>query len=118
MYAMFPRLRERRSQLGGTLSGGEQQMLAISRGLMAEPKLLLLDEPTLGLAPIVATAIFESIAAMRRDGLTILIAEQDVGRTLKLADVAYVIENGEVVLSGSGSSLLSDPRVHSAYLGL
>ena len=118
MYAMFPRLLERRHQLGGTLSGGEQQMLAISRGLMAEPRLLVLDEPTLGLAPLAADFIFESIAALRTQGLTILIAEQDVARTLEFADNAYVIENGMVVLTGTGTSLLKDSRVRSAYLGI
>ena len=118
MYTMFPRLLERRHQLGGTLSGGEQQMLAISRGLMAEPRLLVLDEPTLGLAPLAADFIFESIAALRTQGLTILIAEQDVARTLEFADNAYVIENGMVVLTGTGTSLLKDSRVRSAYLGI
>jgi branched-chain amino acid transport system ATP-binding protein len=118
MYTMFPRLLERRHQLGGTLSGGEQQMLAISRGLMAEPRLLVLDEPTLGLAPLAADFIFESIAALRTEGLTILIAEQDVARTLEFADNAYVIENGMVVLAGTGTSLLKDSRVRSAYLGI
>jgi branched-chain amino acid transport system ATP-binding protein len=118
MYAMFPRLLERRHQQGGTLSGGEQQMLAISRGLMAEPRLLVLDEPTLGLAPLAADFIFESIAALRAQGLTILIAEQDVARTLELADDAYVIENGVVALTGTGASLLKDARVRSAYLGI
>ena len=116
MYTMFPRLLERRHQLGGTLSGGEQQMLAISRGLMAEP--MVLDEPTLGLAPLAADFIFESIAALRTQGLTILIAEQDVARTLEFADNAYVIENGMVVLTGTGTSLLKDSRVRSAYLGI
>jgi branched-chain amino acid transport system ATP-binding protein len=118
MYAMFPRLLERRHQQGGTLSGGEQQMLAISRGLMAEPRLLVLDEPTLGLAPLAAEFIFESIGALRAQGLTILIAEQDVARTLELADQAYVIENGVVAVSGTGASLLKDSRVRSAYLGI
>lgn len=118
MYTMFPRLLERRHQLGGTLSGGEQQMLAISRGLMAEPSLLVLDEPTLGLAPLAADFIFELIAALRTQGLTILIAEQDVARTLEFADNAYVIENGMVVLTGTGTSLLKDSRVRSAYLGI
>jgi branched-chain amino acid transport system ATP-binding protein len=118
MYAMFPRLHERRHQLGGTLSGGEQQMLSISRGLMAEPRLLVLDEPTLGLAPLAADFIFESIASLRTQGLTVLIAEQDVARTLELADTAYVIENGMVVLTDTGTNLLKDSRVRSAYLGI
>jgi branched-chain amino acid transport system ATP-binding protein len=118
MYTMFPRLLERRHQLGGTLSGGEQQMLAISRGLMAEPRLLMLDEPTLGLAPLAADLIFESILALRTQGLTILVAEQDVARTLELADEAYVIENGMVVLTGTGTGVLKDSRVRSAYLGI
>jgi len=118
MYALFPRLRERRHQQGGTLSGGEQQMLAISRGLMAVPRLLVLDEPTLGLAPLAADFIFESISSLRGQGLTILLAEQDVARALDLADYAYVIENGVVALTGTGTSLLTDPRVRAAYLGI
>jgi len=118
IYALFPRLAERRSQLGGTLSGGEQQMLALGRGLMARPKLLLLDEPTLGLAPIVVRLIFETIARLRETGLSIVLAEQDVGQTLAIADRAYVIENGRIAFDGKGSALLGDPRVKSAYLGL
>lgn len=118
IYDLFPRLAERRSQSGGTLSGGEQQMLALGRGLMAQPKLLLLDEPTLGLAPKIATALFETIASLRERGLTILIAEQDVPRTLGLADHGYVIENGRIVLDGSGDALLKNPRVREAYMGL
>jgi branched-chain amino acid transport system ATP-binding protein len=118
IYALFPRLAERRNQLGGTLSGGEQQMLALGRGLMARPKLLLLDEPTLGLAPIVVRLIFETIARLRETGLSIVLAEQDVGQTLAIADRAYVIENGRIAFDGKGSALLGDPRVKSAYLGL
>ena len=118
VYALFPRLAERRNQLGGTLSGGEQQMLALGRGLMARPKLLLLDEPTLGLAPIVVRLIFETIARLRETGLSIVLAEQDVGQTLAIADRAYVIENGRIAFDGKGSALLGDPRVKSAYLGL
>jgi branched-chain amino acid transport system ATP-binding protein len=118
IYALFPRLAERRQQLGGTLSGGEQQMLALGRGLMAQPKLLLLDEPTLGLAPIVAQLIFETIQRLRAEGLTIVLAEQDVGQTLAIADRAHVIENGHIVLSGEGRDLLRDSRVRSAYLGI
>ena len=118
IYTLFPRLAERRRQLGGTLSGGEQQMLALGRGLMARPTMLLLDEPTLGLAPIVARLIFDTLERLRESGLTILLAEQDVPRTLAIADQAFVIENGRVALEGPGSALLADPRVKSAYLGL
>jgi branched-chain amino acid transport system ATP-binding protein len=118
VYALFPRLAERRRQTGGTLSGGEQQMLALGRGLMARPRLLLLDEPTLGLAPIMTRLIFETLARLRAAGLTILLAEQDVAQTLTLADHAYVLENGRVALEGSGAALLDDPRVKAAYLGL
>jgi branched-chain amino acid transport system ATP-binding protein len=118
VYALFPRLAERRQQLGGTLSGGEQQMLALGRGLMARPKLLLLDEPTLGLAPIMAKLIFDTILRLRDAGLTIVLAEQDVGQTLALADRAYVIENGRIAFDGAGPALLQDTRVKAAYLGL
>jgi branched-chain amino acid transport system ATP-binding protein len=118
VYALFPRLAERRHQAGGTLSGGEQQMLALGRGLMARPKLLLLDEPTLGLAPIMAKLIFATIQRLSESGLTIVLAEQDVGQTLSVAHRAYVIENGRIALSGEGAALLDDPRVKSAYLGL
>ena len=118
MFALFPRLQERRSQLAGTLSGGEQQMLAIARGLMSRPKRWLLDEPTLGLAPIMARFIFETIQKLRHNGLTILISEQDTQTTLKLASQAYVVENGRIALSGSGADVVRDPRVQQAYLGL
>ncbi|RII83674.1 branched-chain amino acid ABC transporter ATP-binding protein [Neopusillimonas maritima] len=118
MYELFPRLRERRSQAAGTLSGGEQQMLAIARGLMARPKLLLLDEPTLGLAPIMAQLVFDTIRSLNRSGLSILIAEQDTRNTLNLADEAYVVENGRITLHGSSDNLKNDPRVKEAYLGL
>jgi branched-chain amino acid transport system ATP-binding protein len=118
VYELFPRLAERRRQLGGTLSGGEQQMLAIGRGLMAAPRLLLLDEPTLGLAPLMVREIFATIARLRDGGTTILLAEQDVPRTLGIADRAYVIENGRVAFSGAGRELLGDARVRSSYLGL
>jgi branched-chain amino acid transport system ATP-binding protein len=118
VYALFPRLAERRRQAAGTLSGGEQQMLAIGRGLMARPRILLVDEPTLGLAPIAATAIFDILRRLRAEGLAVVLAEQDVPRTLALADSAYVIENGRLALSGSGAALLENPMVREAYLGL
>ncbi len=118
IYELFPRLRERRDQAAGTMSGGEQQMLAIGRGLMSDPRLLLLDEPTLGLAPAIAKDVFAIVEDLRRRGLTVLIAEQDVRRTLSLADTAYVVENGHVVLSGAGDALIRDERVREAYLGL
>lgn len=118
IYKSFPRLRERRAQKGGTLSGGEQQMLALGRGLMAMPELLLLDEPTLGLAPLMADTLFTSIAALQKAGMTILIAEQDTPRTLALAERAYVIENGRVAFDGTGQELLNNPRVREAYLGI
>ncbi len=118
IYDLFPRLRERRDQAAGTMSGGEQQMLAIGRGLMSDPRLLLLDEPTLGLAPAIAKDVFAIVENLRRRGLTVLIAEQDVRRTLNLADTAYVVENGRVVLSGAGDALIRDERVREAYLGL
>ncbi|MCW5770107.1 MAG: ABC transporter ATP-binding protein [Rhodospirillaceae bacterium] len=118
VYALFPRLAERRRQLGGTLSGGEQQMLAVGRGLMARPSVLLLDEPTLGLAPIMVRVIFDTLQRLRDDGLTVVLAEQDVRQTLGIADRAFVLENGRNVLDGPGAALLEDPRVKSAYLGL
>jgi len=118
VYAMFPRLAERRSQAGGTLSGGEQQMLALGRGLMARPGVLLLDEPTLGLAPAIAKDIFRIVPRLRDAGLTVIIAEQDLRRTLRIADFAYVLENGTVVSSGKGKDLENDPDVQRAYLGL
>ena len=117
IYEMFPRLRERRKQLGGTLSGGEQQMLAIGRGLMSEPRLLLLDEPTLGLAPGVAKQIFGLLPRFVELGVSVLIAEQDVYRTLEIASSAYVFENGRVTAQGSGAELLDDPAIRASYLG-
>jgi len=118
VYAMFPRLAERRRQHGGTLSGGEQQILALGRGLMARPRLLLLDEPSLGLAPLVAQAICDTIQALKSAGLTIVLAEQDVRRTLTMADQAYVLESGRRVMAGTGAELLADPKINSAYLGI
>jgi len=118
VYGQFPKLRERSRQLAATLSGGEQQMLAIGRGLMSRPALVLLDEPTLGLAPVMVKEVFAIIEAMRREGFTILLAEQNVRQTLEIADAAYVIENGRLVLSGTGAALAADPAVRRAYLGL
>ena len=117
-YELFPKLRERRHQRGGTLSGGEQQMLAIARGLMSNPDVLMLDEPTLGLAPQIAGSIFEMIQHLRNQGLTILIVEQDVKRTLQIADHAYVLENGSHVLNGPAGDVLNNPKVKQSYLGL
>jgi len=116
-FERFPRLKERQSQLSGTLSGGEQQMLAISRALMSEPKLLLLDEPSLGLAPLIITDIFRSIVALREAGLTILLVEQMANQALAVADRAYVLETGRVTLQGTGAQLARDPAVRAAYLG-
>jgi branched-chain amino acid transport system ATP-binding protein len=116
-FTMFPRLEERQEQLAGTLSGGEQQMLAIARALMSEPKLLLLDEPSLGLAPLIIRDIFDTIRALRETGLTILLVEQMANQALGVADRAYVLETGSVTLQGKGSDLLKDPKVRAAYLG-
>jgi branched-chain amino acid transport system ATP-binding protein len=118
IYSMFPRLRERQHQIGGMLSGGDQQMLSLGRDLMARPCLLLLDEPTLGLAPLMAQTIFEKIKELKASGLTIVIAEQDVRRTLELADWAYVLESGRSVMDGAGTDLLTDTRIRAAYLGI
>jgi branched-chain amino acid transport system ATP-binding protein len=114
---LFPRLKERFNQRGGTMSGGEQQMLAIGRALMSKPKLLLLDEPSLGLAPIIIQQIFEIVEQLRRDGVTVFLVEQNANQALKIADRAYVLENGRVVMQGSGAQLLVDPKVRDAYLG-
>ena len=117
VYALFPKLKEREAQMAGTLSGGEQQMVAIARGLMARPRLLILDEPSLGLAPIIVREMFEIIQTINREGITVLLVEQNVQQSLKLANRAYVLENGKVVLEGAGSELLDDQRVREAYLG-
>ena len=116
-FALFPRLEERQKQLGGTLSGGEQQMLAIGRGLMANPRLLLLDEPSLGLSPLFVKNIFETIAAINREGVTILLVEQNVNQALRIANRAYVLETGRVVLTGTGEELLANDHVKKAFLG-
>ncbi|WP_271411421.1 ABC transporter ATP-binding protein [Pseudomonas sp. Q1-7] len=114
---LFPRLKERFEQRAGTMSGGEQQMLAIGRALMSKPKLLLLDEPSLGLAPIIIQQIFDIIEQLRKDGVTIFLVEQNANQALKLADRGYVLENGHIVMQGSGEDLLNDPKVRDAYLG-
>ena len=117
VFALFPRLKEREGGLAGNLSGGEQQMLAIGRALMARPRLLLLDEPSMGLAPIVVQGIFRTLREIHAGGLTIFLVEQNVRQALKIAERAYVLENGRVVLEGSGRELLDEPRVQEAYLG-
>lgn len=114
---LFPRLRERYKQQAGTLSGGEQQMLAIGRGLMGKPRLLLLDEPSMGLAPLVVAQIFDIIHQVNREGVTVLLVEQNAAQALSLADRGYVLETGEIVLSGTGAELLADDRIRAAYLG-
>jgi len=118
VFALLPTLSERRGQVAGSMSGGEQQMLAIGRALMARPQVLLLDEPTEGLAPIYVKLLFDLIADLRRKGLTILIVEQNVHHVLRTADRAYVLENGRIVMEGEGSALLNDARLKTAYLGL
>lgn len=117
MFAMFPRLKERRNQRAGTLSGGEQQMLAIGRALMSRPKLLLLDEPSLGLAPLIVKQILNSLRDIASQGTTIFLVEQNANHALRLADRGYVLVNGEIRLSGTGQELLVDPEVRAAYLG-
>ncbi|WP_421507490.1 high-affinity branched-chain amino acid ABC transporter ATP-binding protein LivF [Erwinia rhapontici] len=117
VYELFPRLYERRVQRAGTMSGGEQQMLAIGRALMSQPRLLLLDEPSLGLAPIIIQQIFDTIEQLRQEGMTIFLVEQNANQALKLADRGYVLENGHVVLEDTGAALLANEAVRSAYLG-
>jgi branched-chain amino acid transport system ATP-binding protein len=118
VHALFPRLLERRSQMAGSLSGGEQQMCAIGRALMSEPSLLLLDEPSLGLAPIVVDQMFEAIRALHREGMTILLVEQNLAAALEIATRGYVIETGEMKMQGSAGDLRADPKIRTAYLGL
>ena len=117
VYELFPRLKERSWQLAGTLSGGEQQMLAVGRALMSRPKLLLLDEPSLGLAPLVVQDIFSIIREINKQGVTVLLVEQNANMALKIADLAYVLETGIITMSGTGAELLADSRVKEAYLG-
>ena len=116
-YARFPRLAERRNQVAGTLSGGEQQMLAMSRALMCHPRLLMLDEPSMGLSPLLVDQVFEIIKDINKDGTTILLVEQNAGKSLAISDRAYVMENGSIVLSGTGAELASSEKVKKAYLG-
>jgi branched-chain amino acid transport system ATP-binding protein len=118
VYAQFPRLRERRRQLAGTLSGGERQMCAIARGLMSVPRLLMLDEPSLGLSPRLVGEVFTTILGLRAQGITVLLVEQNVHRALEIAQRGYVLELGRVTKSGGGAELLADPHVKTAYLGL
>ena len=118
VFSTFPRLRERVKQLAGTMSGGEQQMLAIGRGLMGEPKLLILDEPSLGLSPLLVEEMFDLIRRLSADGLSIMLVEQNVVQSLEIASRAYILENGMVALSGDAATLKSDPELRRAYLGL
>jgi branched-chain amino acid transport system ATP-binding protein len=117
VFAIFPRLKERRHQLAGTMSGGEQQMLAMGRALMARPKVLLLDEPSMGLSPIMVDKIFEVVDDIHKRGTTVLLVEQNASRALQLASRGYVMDSGEVTMSGNAKALLSDPKVRAAYLG-
>jgi len=117
MYELFPRIKEKRSQMGGTLSGGEQQMLAISRALMSEPKVLMLDEPSLGLAPKVIGEVFEIIERLKKEGITILLVEQNAFAALKISDYAYVMENGKIVMQAPSSELIGNDEVRKKYLG-
>jgi branched-chain amino acid transport system ATP-binding protein len=118
VFAIFPRLAERRSQRAGTLSGGEQQMLAIGRGLMTEPRLLILDEPSLGLSPLLVEELFALIRRIHAEGIALLLVEQNVVQTLELARRAYILENGAIVLTGNSADVANDPNLKRAYLGL
>ena len=117
IYAQFPRLAERRNQIAGTLSGGEQQMLAMGRALMSHPKLLMLDEPSMGLSPLLVDQVFDIIKSINKDGTTVLLVEQNAGKSLAISDRAYVLENGKIVLSGTGAELMASEEVKKAYLG-
>ena len=117
VYARFPRLKERSTQIAGTLSGGEQQMLAMGRALMSRPKLLMLDEPSMGLSPLLVDEVFDIIKDINKDGTTILLVEQNAGKSLAISDRAYVLETGKITVSGTGAELLADERIKEAYLG-
>ena len=117
IYARFPRLEERKNQIAGTLSGGEQQMLAMGRALMSRPKLLMLDEPSMGLSPLLVDEVFTIIKDLNNEGTTVLLVEQNAGKSLAISDRAYVLENGRIVLSGTGEELLQSEEVKKAYLG-
>jgi branched-chain amino acid transport system ATP-binding protein len=118
VYELFPRMKERRKQAAGTMSGGEQQMCAIGRGLMALPKVLMFDEPSLGLSPILVQEVFQIAKRINKEGVTVMLVEQNVRQTLAMCDRAYVLENGRVVLQGTGQELSNDPHVKEAYLGI
>jgi branched-chain amino acid transport system ATP-binding protein len=118
VYELFPRMKERRKQAAGTMSGGEQQMCAIGRGLMALPKVLMFDEPSLGLSPILVQEVFQIAKRINKEGVTVMLVEQNVRQTLAMCDRAYVLENGRVVLEGTGKNLMDDPHVKEAYLGI
>jgi branched-chain amino acid transport system ATP-binding protein len=118
MYGLFPRLAERRRQAARTMSGGEQQMLALARGLMSRPRLLMLDEPSLGLAPVITSQLFKIIKQIRDNGVTILVVEQNVQTTLQISDHAYVLDQGRITLQGPGATLANEPRIRAAYLGI
>lgn len=117
MFGIFPRLKERKDQLAGTMSGGEQQMLAMARALMSQPKVLLLDEPSMGLSPIMVDKIFEVVRDVSQQGVTILLVEQNARRALQIADRGYVMDSGEIIMTGAGKDMLDDPKVRAAYLG-
>jgi branched-chain amino acid transport system ATP-binding protein len=118
VYELFPRMKERRKQAAGTMSGGEQQMCAIGRGLMALPKVLMFDEPSLGLSPILVQEVFQIAKRINKEGVTVMLVEQNVRQTLAMCDRAYVLENGRIVLEGTGKNLMNDPHVKEAYLGI
>jgi branched-chain amino acid transport system ATP-binding protein len=117
MFNIFPRLRERKDQLAGTMSGGEQQMLAMGRGLMSRPKVLLLDEPSMGLSPIMVDKVFEVVRDVYAQGVTMLLVEQNASRALAIANRGYVMESGEITMTGNAKEMLNDPKVRAAYLG-